>query len=158
MLRFLKKLFQKPAMPGIEPLAIDKHGNRVPQELSNATAALLVEASRCNGEVPEVQIQTVKNILKDQFRFSPEEVSSCLDTVCTSLLHGDNIEEITGAIRENFSVEQRMTLLALMWKVILCDGQLDKRELKTLHGYQFQLGLNDEQFEEARLIAEQNRI
>ena len=59
---------------------------------------------------------------------------------------------------EKFSEEQRVLVLAMVWKVVIADGKVEKTEKRFARLIQPRLKLDDSQAEEALRMAQHGKV
>lgn len=154
----MRTFFSKRPHPLRKILEHDKDGQPITMEIHRAVAALLIEAAVTNGDIPPEQVSTVRSTLAKEFALDEKTLCSTIDAAAHARKLQKGIDELAEGVREAFTPEQRIHILAMAWKIALADGMCDKFEKRTLASLQFQLGLDEEHNDEARLIAEQGRL
>ncbi len=155
MNKFLQKLFSSKNSSRTPSLEIDCAGNPITQELRLAIAALLIEACSANGEIPAAQVATLRQSLALQFHLEEALLCQTIDRAALARKNGQTMDHLAHSLCEAYTKEQRTLILALAYKVTLSDGIFDKFEKRILMALQFRLQLDEENAEEARMIAEQ---
>lgn len=157
MFQFIKHFFHK---EGIESdfFGHDKDGNQTTQDLYRALAVILLEAASSNHELPEVQLVALRSCLRNYCHVEEVALGDLLEVAAQLREDKNNVESFVSLIRDNFDEEQRTMLLAIIWKIVLSDGVLDKDEKRFIHLFQFRLGLSEEQLEDARYKAESGEV
>ncbi|NNE64216.1 MAG: TerB family tellurite resistance protein [Gammaproteobacteria bacterium] len=93
-----------------------------------ATATLLIEVVRADFEVERSEMDEVRQILAQQFELSKQELEQL---VSEDDEHADrliSLQHITRQLNENFSEEEKICVIEMMWQVVFADGNLDHYE------------------------------
>ncbi len=117
----LKKLFDLFATPGSEQ-ENDEHA------VNLAAAALLVETARADFVQDGEEEQTLRQQLITTLGLGCREVDELLGAANASADNATSLYEFTRLINDNYSAEQKITLVAAMWRVAYADGRIDKYE------------------------------
>lgn len=93
-----------------------------------ATAALLVEAALMDGVIEPIELKTIKNLLSEYFLLSSEEVQELVSEGETKASGSTDLYGLTKIIKDNFSQEDRIYMIEMLWEVAYTDGSLDHLE------------------------------
>lgn len=112
MLDSLKKIFQ------------DKN-NTADKDIDPklAFSALLLEAGMMDGVLDEKEKSVIKILLSNFFELSGTETLKLMDDAVKMQSDSNQIIHLTRPIKENFSENQRIDIIEMMWQVILSDGE-----------------------------------
>lgn len=119
MISLLRKLFDGP-----EPE--DAAGARHRREL--ATAALLLEVARADFEDSPEEVEAVSSILERELNLTPTEVTAALEAAGETVDTATSLYEFTRVINDHCDGDERIDLIAAMWRVACADGRIDKYE------------------------------
>lgn len=134
-------------------LQLDKHGRPTAHELHVATIVLMIEMAGSDKNVAPEEAETVcKNIIKE-FSIEEERIPELVKIAIESRIEHGKIDQFISSINESFDDQQKVLVMAMIWKVILADGKIDVFERKFAAQLKSRLQLNDQQAEEARKIA-----
>ena len=123
MLKTLGRLFERTLGEDLERAEDErKHALQV------ATAALLVEVMRADYEEDLAENQMVFTLLKKRFELSDEEVGLLVTTAETEAERAASLQGFTRLLHENLSVEEKHSIVEMLWNVALADDYLDKHE------------------------------
>ena len=102
----------------------------VPPEgaLKLATAALLIEISRADFEVPEEETKAIEDALQASFGISEAETKEIIALAEQEVDDAISLYEFTRLVDESFSPEQKKHIVGLLWQVAFSDDRLEERE------------------------------
>jgi uncharacterized tellurite resistance protein B-like protein len=138
---FLKNNENSPASTGLE----DR------RRIMVATCALLLEIAAIDGEFSDDEQKIILSILKNDYMMSENEAASLLDTAQAQREGSIDLWRFTNLINQNYSEEERIRVIELVWKVIYADGRLDGHEDHLVHGLANLLRLSHSQLIGAKL-------
>ena len=112
MLNNLKKLFS------------DKD-NASAQEMDPklAFSALLLEAGMMDGNLDDNEKLVINNLISNSFELSSDETEELINEAINLQNDSSQLIHLTKPIKENFSENQRIDMIEMMWQVILSDGE-----------------------------------
>jgi uncharacterized tellurite resistance protein B-like protein len=119
MIKSLKALFEHPEK---------KNSATKEHDLHLAAAALLVETARADFDEDSIELESLGRLLSTTLKISAEEVKSLIPTAQERVEKATSLYEHTRVINQHCSAEQKIKLIAAMWKVAYADGNLDKYE------------------------------
>ncbi|MHB8534143.1 MAG: tellurite resistance TerB family protein [Sulfuricaulis sp.] len=123
MLQNLKQFFDQHILSnGAAP------GAGAQRALQVATAALLVEAMRTNGEIKEVERQAVTAVLQKHFSMTPAETETLLRVAQAEAEKATDYYRFTALINEHFSAQQKEQVVEYLWQVAAADHNIDRLE------------------------------
>ncbi len=93
-----------------------------------AAAALLVEMTRADFNIDEVERAAVLNALESAFELDAEETRTLLEMAEQQADASTSLHDFTQVINERFSPEKKLQLIELLWRVAYADGVIDKYE------------------------------
>lgn len=93
-----------------------------------ATAALLVEVAKADGDFSEDERKRIINLMKKDFDLDDECVSELLVLSEQKVKDSISVYEFTSVINETFSQGEKIELLKNLWRIIYEDGKLDSHE------------------------------
>jgi uncharacterized tellurite resistance protein B-like protein len=124
-----------------------------PRRIMVATCALLLEIAAIDGEFSADEQEVILSILKKEYSLSENEAASLIDTAQAQREHSIDLWRFTKLINQNYSEEERIRVIELVWKVIYADGRLEGHEDHLVHGIANLLRLSHSQLIEAKLRA-----
>jgi uncharacterized tellurite resistance protein B-like protein len=103
------------------------------QRIRIATAVILLEVANSDDEFSDSELDTVVSILKDNFRLSDEEVAELLAVSNEEREGSVDMWHFANIINENYTEQEKYTVMENIWRVIYADGRLDKYEDHIVH-------------------------
>ncbi len=128
MLQNLKQFFDRKIRPtGAETGAGAHHALQV------ATASLLFEVMRMDGEIKEVERHALTSAIQQRFELSTEETASLLRLAEAEAKDATDYYQFTALIDRYFTAEQKERVVELMWQVASADREIDRFERTLVH-------------------------
>ena len=93
-----------------------------------ATAALLVEIAKADGDFSEDERKRIINLMKKDFYLDDECVDEFMELSEQKVRDSISVYEFTSVINETFSQSEKYELLKNLWRIIYEDGKLDSHE------------------------------
>lgn len=107
-------------------------GNREPA-LRVATAALLIEVARADFDIGGIEMQTVEDLLREQFSLSEDEARDLFEAARTASNESASLYRFTHAVHQHLSADEKRGVVEMLWRVALADAKLDKYEDSLMH-------------------------
>ena len=139
-------------------LEIDKTGTPTDKDLILATAVLLVEMAASDNEIAQEEGATVGALITGQFGVKYTELEGVIQAAIEARKKAAKIDQFVGCINEHFTEAQKQKVLAMLWKIVIADGKIDKFEERLTTQMKFRFQLTDEQAEAARRMAEEGEL
>lgn len=132
-------------------------GDRSPEHAQQlAAAALLFEVSRSDHDIDEKERQSIEEIVHSKFDLSRDEVETLMDLAAQEVADASSLFGFTSLINDHWSVDQRVHLAELMWRVAFADGRLDDHEVHLMRKIQKLLHIPHKRFIGAKLQARED--
>ena len=93
-----------------------------------AAAALLIETARSDFTQDAAEQAALEQLLASTLALSGAEVRKLVDDAQQRVDEAVSLYEFTRTINDHYSAQQKLDLVASMWKVAYADGNLDKYE------------------------------
>ena len=122
MIRKIQKFFSD-RISDPEPTEQDKR-----HSLQLAASVLLIEISRSDTHVAEIEEKTILELLQKTFSLDREESENLMALANDKTDDAISFHEFTREINDQFSAEEKINLVKLLWEVALADGEIDKYE------------------------------
>jgi len=116
-----------------------------------ATCALLLEMSHTDGEFSASERESIISIMKRNFDLSDEHATALLEASNKELNGSIDLWQFTNLINQNYSIEEKMRVVEIVWDVVYADGKLDKHEDYLVHKLATLLRLTHKQLIEAKM-------
>ena len=100
----------------------------IEHRLKLATAALMIEIMRQDGEIKDAEIKTVKQSLQTKFALSETEMDELFAIACEESSLSVDLYQFTSLIHNHFSLEKKIKIIEYLWTVAYADNDLDAHE------------------------------
>jgi uncharacterized tellurite resistance protein B-like protein len=119
----VRKFFEKYIQPA--PGKTDK----VPEHsIQIATAALLVEMMRADGQVSDNERKAVLKTIQSKFNLTDEETKSLKELVKDKIRKATDYYEFASLINKGLSYEKKVEIIEHLWEIAFADKHLDMHE------------------------------
>ncbi|MCC6933585.1 MAG: TerB family tellurite resistance protein [Deltaproteobacteria bacterium] len=139
-------------------LDVDSSGNPTEEDLLIATGVLLLQMAGSDSDYAAEEVKAIFAIMKNEFNILDNDVKHFLGQANQLRNDKARIDEFVQVINTHFSTKQRIRVLAMLWRVILADGKVDKFETNFAIKMKFSLMLTDQEAEQARQLALQKMV
>ena len=123
MLESLKDLFSKKLSDTVEQDA--DHRKHV---LQLSTATLLVEVMRADYREDLTENEEIFRLLREFFSISNEEATLLVVKAESEADRAVSLQGFTRFLHENLTINEKHSIVEMLWKVALADQDLDKHE------------------------------
>ena len=146
MIDLVKKFFSKNTKGGhADQEKGEAHDIRV------ATCALLLEMANIDGKFSDSEKEDILSALKTDYGLSDECAAEITKASNEELEGGVGLWQFTNLINQNYSIEEKIRIIEMIWKLAYTDGKLDKYEDYLVHKLARLLHLTHKQLIEAKL-------
>lgn len=123
------------------------------EQLRLAAAALMVEVALADGSLDAAEHARMKNTLINQLGVSGSDATSLLDSSVDA--HGERVgvQDLTRALTDHWSEQDRFALIVALWQVAFADDRLDPHEEHRIRHIADLLYVAHRRFIEAKQIA-----
>ena len=140
------------------PLHHDQFGSPTAFDLQAATTVLLVHLCASDSAIGVLEITTLQGSLRRQFGLD-EIAAAHLVEVATFLdKTSDNLEAFSRLLKSSFTPGQRVTILAMVWKVLMADGVISSFEALTAQELTQILDLSEAHLADAKMLYESGKV
>jgi uncharacterized tellurite resistance protein B-like protein len=98
-----------------------------------ATAALLFEVMRMDGELKEIERQAVTAAIQTRFGLSAEETAALLRLAEAEAGEATDYYQFTALIDQHFTAAQKEQVVEHLWQVASADHDIDRFERTLVH-------------------------
>ncbi len=105
-----------------------KPDQKTQEELRLATAALLYRAGNIDGNVSEIELKKLTEILKTHFELSDAELTDLMAIAKKDEKDAVDLYGYTKIITSQLDQDGRIAVVELIWEVILADDVIDEYE------------------------------
>ncbi len=127
MLQALKELFESLLAPA---------GSQSPQErehtLQLATAVLLVEVMRVDGNMSTAQHGAIMAALRERFTLPDDALTQLVERALQVAETANDYYQFTSNMNEQFTQAQKIQVVESMWQVAYADAHLDENEISLI--------------------------
>ena len=127
MLQALKELFESLLAPA---------GSQSPQDrehtLQLATAVLLVEVMRVDGNMSTAQHGAIMAALHERFTLPDDELEQLVEHARQVAETANDYYQFTSSMNEQFTQAQKIQVVEFMWQVAYADAHLDANEISLI--------------------------
>lgn len=117
MLKALKALFDS---------SDDDH--HTPHGVEVAAAALLIELGRADYESDPDERKAIIDAIRQGSGLQDDELDSLVDAAQASAERSTSLYEFTSLINAQYSLDEKVALIAALWRVAAADGDIHKYE------------------------------
>ena len=100
----------------------------VEHRLKLATAALMIEIMKQDGETKSDEVDAVKQALQTKFELTKIEIDDLFTLASEEAKQSVDLYQFTSLIREHFSQEKKIKTIEYLWTVAYADNHLDAHE------------------------------
>jgi uncharacterized tellurite resistance protein B-like protein len=118
-----------------------------------AAGVLLLEAAHVDDECTEEELDHVIQTLKVKFNLGNAQVQELIEIAHRERDTAVDLWEFTNHINQNFTLDEKLTVMEDVWRVIHADGKLDQHEDYFVHKLDNLLRLSHEQLINAKIKA-----
>ena len=146
MIDRLKKLFEKS-----KEAAPANHEKDSSHDVRIATCALFLEMANIDNEFSGSEREDIISILKKEYYLSDEYVTDLIKETEKELKKSIDLWQFTNLINQNYSKDEKTSIIEMVWKIVYADGVLDKHEDYLVHKLAKLLRLNHKQLVDSKL-------
>lgn len=121
MINRIKRLFEAAGSP---PPAENNDAN----ELHHAAAALLAEVALSDDGVDDAERAAIRRLMAERFGLSESEALALAEAAETSAEDSTHLIRFTRVIKDNYTPDERIELIEMIWEVVYADGVLHDHE------------------------------
>lgn len=128
VLQNVKQFFDRHILP-----AGREQGEGTHHALQVATAALLFEVMRMNGELKEVERHAMTAAIQSRFELTAGEMASLLRLAEAEAEQATDYYQFTALINKHYTAAQKVQVVEHMWQVASADHEIDRFERTLVH-------------------------
>ncbi len=111
----------------IQPESADDSTDKTGR-IALATCALLLEMAHADSEFGEEEKDLILTTLKDRFNLKKSDAESLIELANLERKESLDLWQFTNLINQNFTREEKLNVLEVLWGVIYADGKVDMHE------------------------------
>lgn len=115
-----------------------------------AAAALLIEAAVMDGHFDDGERATISRLLAEHFDLDADGVAAVVAEAEAAIANSVELFSITRVVRDDFSHDDRVRMIEMMWEVAYADGVLHDFEANLIRRVTGLLHVSDRESGEAR--------
>lgn len=100
----------------------------IEHRLKLATAALMIEIMKQDGETKNEEVEAVKQSLQTKFKLTKTEIDNLFTLASEEAKQSVDLYQFTSLIREHFTQEKKIKTIEYLWMVAYADNHLDAHE------------------------------
>ena len=116
-----------------------------------ATCALFLEMAGVDGEFSDEERHHIVSILKEKYHLSDEHAAQLMETAQHELDESIDLWHFTHLINQNYTDEEKVQIVEMVWRLVYVDGRLDKHEDSLMHKLSKLLDLTHGQLIDAKM-------
>lgn len=116
-----------------------------------ATCALLLELANIDGKFSKKERDNITEIFKTKYTLREEEINELIKSSEAELEKSIGLWQFTNIINQNYSIEDKLKVIEIVWEVAYSDGRLEKHEDYLAHKVASLLRLSHKQLIDAKL-------
>ena len=146
MIDIIKQFFSKETL-NTHPA----HGGDTSHDVRIATCALLLEMAHVDGKFSDSERLQIVQTLEDVYGLSEEAVDKLIRVTQEELDESIDLWRFTNLINQNYSVDEKIQVIEMVWRLAYSDGVLEEHEDYLLHKLANLLHLTHKQLIDAKL-------
>ncbi len=127
-----------------------------PSKVRLAAATLMFELIRSDGQIDDVELHKMADILESQFDLARQDIDTLVEVARESAEEAISLHSFTREICDNWNTEQREQLIENLWVLAFADSIIDAHERHLLRKVAGLLYLNDAQIIKTRVRAKRS--
>jgi uncharacterized tellurite resistance protein B-like protein len=116
-----------------------------------AACALFLEMANIDGEFSDLEMAQVLTILEKDYGLSPAHAESLVEIASDELKGSIDLWQFTNRINQHYTLEEKLEIITLVWRIAYADGKLDKHEDYLVHKLANLLRLQHKQLIDAKV-------
>lgn len=116
-----------------------------------AACALFLEMAQIDDEFSERERGMILNILREEYGVSEEFAAALAEQAEKERKNSLDLWHFTELINQNFSKEEKIRVVELLWRIIYADGKLSGHEDYLVHSLAKMLCLSHKELIDAKL-------
>jgi uncharacterized tellurite resistance protein B-like protein len=146
MIDLVKGLFAK--SQGAGPA---DQGKTASHDIRLAVCALFLEMANIDGEFSGSERDHVISLLKRQYNLPDEHIPELMEASKKELKGSIDLWQFTNLINQNYSRQEKIQIIEMVWEIVYADGRLDQHEDYLVHKLAKLLRLTQKDLIDAKL-------
>lgn len=127
MIKAIQRFYSDFLQPRSEPEGVTARA-ATDHALQLATAALLIEVTRADRRVTDAEREVVTRAIRETFDLSEAETGELMALADTEAREATSLYQFTHLIDKGFSHAEKRRVVALLWRVVFADAEMEKHE------------------------------
>lgn len=106
-----------------------------------AACGLLLELASADGSFSDDERRRILAIIRDEYQLFVGDVEEIMNLAEEALKESANDLEFTKTINEHYSLEEKLFLVELLWRIVYADGKVDHKEEALIDRVALQLNI-----------------
>jgi len=98
------------------------------ERIQVATCVLLLEMAHTDGEFQEMEGALIQDLLRQKFDLSEKATAELMEYAHQEREVSLDLYQFARQINENFTLDEKLEVMEVLWRIIYADGVLDKYE------------------------------
>jgi uncharacterized tellurite resistance protein B-like protein len=145
MIGILKSFFAN------EAAGLSKANIPQPHRLHVATCAILLEMAKIDGEFDDLERHDIISIFKNKYNLTDDEIAALIEVSEEELERSIDLWQFTKHINKNYTPDEKIGIIEIIWQVAYADGRLDKHEDYLIHKLSAILNISHKHLIDAKL-------
>ena len=120
-------------------------------DIQVATCALFVEMANIDGEFAEAERDGIVKMLTAEYGLSDEYAEEMIHLAHKELEGSVDLWRFTNLVNQNYSKEEKIQIVDLIWRLVYADGRLSEHENYLIHKMGKMLRLSHRELINAKL-------
>jgi len=116
-----------------------------------ATCALFVELARIDEEFSPSEMAMILSILNEKYGLSTDHAGALVTETEKELEKSVDLWQFSNLINENYSLEEKLEIVEMLWQIVYVDGKMDQYEHYLMNKLKNLLRLTHNQLIDAKL-------
>ena len=136
----------------------DRSGETSDHDLHIATLMLLIEMAGSDSDIAPEESGTLCQLMSDKFNIPEAELPELVEIAAAARKEHGKIDQFVASVNDRFDDRQRQQVFAMIWKIVLADGKIDKYEERLGKQMRNRLRLSEEQERQAKAMVEKGLV
>ena len=146
MLDIVKRFFGKTV-----PEDSNKSERVTEHDVRVAACALFVEMARIDEKFTDTEMETILSIVQERYGLSREHADALVAEADKELDQSVDLWQFARLINENYSNEEKIEIIEILWRMVFVDGKMDRYEHYLMNKLKNLLRLSHDQLIAAKL-------
>ncbi len=146
MLDIVKRFFGKTV-----PEDSNKAERVTEHDVRVAACALFVEMARIDEKFTDAEMETILSIVQERYGLSREHADALVAEADKELDQSVDLWQFARLINENYSNEEKIEIIEILWRMVFVDGKMDRYEHYLMNKLKNLLRLSHDQLIAAKL-------